>query len=43
MMTINGKSSFVKVNDVMEGYTILEVSPVTVKLKKGKELLIITK
>lgn len=43
MMTINGKSSFVKVNDVIEGYTVLEVSPITVKLKKGKELLIITK
>jgi hypothetical protein len=43
MITINGKSYFVKQKDVVEGYTILEVSKDFIKLKKGKEILMINK
>jgi len=43
MMSFNGKSFFVKQNDVIEGYSIQEITRDQVKLKKGKEVLFITK
>ncbi|MBL7937524.1 MAG: hypothetical protein JNM51_17090 [Bacteroidia bacterium] len=43
MITINGKSYFVKQNDIIESLLIQEISPNTLKIKKGKELLVITK
>lgn len=43
MIAINGKSSFVKQNDVIEGYILQEISNDLIKLKKGKEVLIINK
>ena len=43
MISINGKSYFVKQKDVIEGYTCLEITNGFIKLKKGKEVLIINK
>jgi hypothetical protein len=43
MINMNGKSFFVKLNDVIEGYTFYEVSKDFIKIKKGKELIMISK
>jgi len=43
MITINGKSYFVKQNDIIEGFLIQEISPNTLKLKKGKEQFVVAK
>lgn len=43
MITINGKSYFVKQNDIIEGLLIQEISPNTLKLKKGKEQFVVAK
>ena len=43
MISINGKSYFVKQKDVVEGYTCLEITNGFIKLKKGKEVLIFNK
>lgn len=43
MININGKSYFIKPKDVIEGFTILEVSKEYIRVKKGKEILVINK
>ena len=43
MVSINGKSYFVKQKDMIEGYSCLEITKGFIKLKKGKEVLIINK
>lgn len=43
MISINSKSYFVKQKDIIEEYTIIEIAKDFVKLKKGKENLIINK
>lgn len=43
MINMNGKSFFVKINDVIEGYTFYEISKDFIKIKKGKELIMISK
>lgn len=43
MITINGKSYFVKKKDVIEGMIIEEIRSDALKIKKGKEILIINK
>lgn len=43
LLSINGKSSFVKQNDVIEGYTVKEISGESILLLKGKEKLFIRK
>ena len=43
MISINGKSYFVKQKDVIEGYACLEITNRFIKLKKGKEILIVNK
>lgn len=43
MLTVNDRSVFAKQNDVIEGYTIIEIGRDAIKIKKGKELLTIGK
>jgi hypothetical protein len=43
MINMNGKSFFVKLNDVIEGYSFYEISKDFIKIKKGKELIMISK
>lgn len=43
MLTVNDRSVFAKQNDVIEGYTIVEIGRDAIKIKKGKELLTIGK
>lgn len=43
MISINGKSFFIKLNDVIEGFVITEISKDFIKIKKGKEVIIINK
>jgi len=43
MISINGKSSFVKEKEVIDGFSILEITKNSIKLKKGKETLTINK
>lgn len=37
LISVNGKSTFVKLNDVIEGYTVSEISSESILAKKGKE------
>lgn len=43
MISINNKSFFVKLNDVIEGFAINEISRDFIKIKKGKEVIVINK
>jgi hypothetical protein len=43
MISINGKSYFAKKNDMIEGFTFINITNDFIKLKKGKESLIINK
>lgn len=43
MLNVNDRSVFAKLNDVIEGYTVVEIGPNAIKVKKGKELLTISK
>ena len=43
MVSINGKSYFVKQKDMIEGYSCLEITKGFIKLKKGKDILIVNK
>jgi type II secretory pathway component PulC len=43
MLSINDRSVFAKQNDVIEGYTIIDISREAIKIKKGKEVLTISK
>ncbi|MCP2779900.1 hypothetical protein NK917_23785, partial [Salmonella enterica subsp. enterica serovar Typhimurium] len=43
MLSVNERSVFVKLNEVIEGYTVVEISRDFVRLKKGKEVLNISK
>ncbi len=43
MLSINGKSYFANQKEVIEGFTVVEISKDFVKLKKGKENLLINK
>lgn len=43
MISINGKSYFALQKDVIEGFLIVEISKDFIRLKKGKELKIISK
>lgn len=43
MISINGKSYFVKVKDIIEGITILEISNTQLKLKSKNSIFYITK
>lgn len=43
MLSINERSVFAKQNDVIEGYTIIDISREAIKIKKGKEVLTISK
>lgn len=37
LISVNGKSMFVKLKDIVEGYTISEISSESILAKKGKE------
>ena len=41
MISINGKSYFGNQKEVIEGFTVVEISKDFVKIKKGKEILIV--
>ncbi len=43
LLNVNGKSIFAKLNDVIDGYTISEIFPDVITVKKGKEKLSIKK
>jgi hypothetical protein len=43
MISINGKSYFANQKDVIDGYTVIEISKDFIKLKKGKEVIVISK
>jgi hypothetical protein len=43
ILNVNGRSMLVKEKDLVEGYTITQISNSTVFLQKGKEKLVITK
>ncbi len=43
LLSVNGKSTFVKLNDVVEGYTIKTISNENIMAMKGKEKIMITK
>lgn len=43
MLTINGKSFFAKTNDVIEGYSVKQITESSIILSKGKEKLTIEK
>lgn len=43
MISINGKSYFVNHKEMIEGFKVVEISKDFVKLKKGKEILLINK
>ncbi len=43
MLSINGRSVFVKQNDVIEGFTVQEISGNDIKIRKGKEVMTIGK
>ena len=43
MISINGKSYFVNQKDVVEGLSFVEITKDFLKIKKGKELLIVNK
>jgi hypothetical protein len=43
MISINGKSSFVREKEIIEGFSVLEITKNSIKLKKGKETLTINK
>lgn len=37
LVSVNGKSTFVKLNDIVEGYTVTEITSGAILAKKGKE------
>lgn len=43
MLNVNDRSVFAKLNDVIEGYTIIEVNKDAIRIKKGKEILTVSK
>lgn len=43
MLNVNERSVFVKQNDIIEGYTITEISKDFIRIKKGKEIVTVTK
>lgn len=43
MLTVNDRSVFAKQNDVIEGYTIIDIGKDAIRIKKGKEVLTISK
>lgn len=43
MIDINGKSYFVKKQDMIDGITFLEITKDFIKCRKGKEIVIVNK
>lgn len=43
MISLNGKSYFVNQKDVIEGLSFLEISKDFIKIKKGKEIIVVSK
>ena len=43
LLTVNGRSVFTKAGDNVDGYLVSEIRPESIKLSKGKNILIITK
>jgi hypothetical protein len=43
MLNVNDRSVFAKLNDVIEGYTVIEIGKDVIRIKKGKEILTIGK
>lgn len=43
MLNVNDRSVFAKQNDVIEGYTIIEIGKDAIRIKKGKEIITIDK
>lgn len=43
MLNVNDRSVFAKQNDVIEGYTVIEIGKDAIRIKKGKEILTIGK
>ncbi len=43
MLTVNDRSVFARQNDVIEGYTVIEIGKDVIRIKKGKETLTISK
>lgn len=43
MLNVNDRSVFARQNDVIEGYTIIEIGKDAIRIKKGKEILTIGK
>ena len=43
LLSINGRSSFIKQNEVIEGFTVKEISAESILLLKGKEKIVIRK
>jgi hypothetical protein len=43
MLNVNDRSVFAKQNDVIEGYTVIEIGKDAIKIKKGKEIMTIGK
>jgi len=43
MLNVNDRSVFAKQNDVIEGYTVIEIGKDAIRIKKGRETLTISK